>query len=107
MKVENKSLEYAQKIGVTISKISVRKMTSRWGSCSSSGNLSYALNLVFAPESMVDYVCAHEVSHLIHMNHGKDFWDCTQKLYPEVKVARKWFKENRRSLFCYQLTPRF
>ncbi len=99
-KVQLKSHEYAAKIGVTISKIAVKKMRSRWGSCSSAGNLSYALHLVFAPEPMIDYVCAHEVAHLLHMNHGKDFWNCTQSLYPEYKYARKWFRENSKSLFA-------
>ena len=102
-KVESKSQEYAKKIGVKISKVSVKIMKSRWGSCSSKGNLSYALNLVFAPESMIDYVCAHEVAHLMHMNHSKDFWHCTRLLYPEYARARQWFKENGKFLFTYNL----
>jgi hypothetical protein len=94
---------YAKMIDKEISHISVKKMRSRWGSCSSNGRLSYALNLVFASEEAILYICAHEVAHLKHMNHSHDFWGCVHSVFPRYKIVRKWLKLNGAGLFVYDV----
>ena len=61
-------------IGKNVARVGVRDTKSRWGSCSSQGTLSFSWRLVFAPEAVIDYVVAHEVAHLVEMNHGPRFW---------------------------------
>ena len=102
-KVTSASYAYAQTINKEISNISVKKMRSRWGSCSSNGRISYALNLVFAPEEAVLYICAHEVAHLKHMNHSPAFWGCVCNIFPEYKIVQKWLKLNGAGLFIYDV----
>lgn len=71
-------------------KIAVRDQTSRWGSCSSTGVLSFSWRLVLAPPHVLDYVAAHEVAHLAEMNHGPRFWALVKKAYPEYQTAKSW-----------------
>ncbi|MBY0280667.1 MAG: M48 family metallopeptidase [Alphaproteobacteria bacterium] len=92
---------YAKCLNVKVSKVSIRDTHSRWGSCSSSGNLSYSWRLAFAPEEVIKYVCAHEVSHLIHMNHSQAFWDTVQSLCPTYKKHKTWLSQQGRQLFLY------
>ncbi len=94
------SLNFAQKLGVEIKKVSVKTMHARWGSCSSTGNLNYNWRLIFAPEEILRYVCAHEVSHRKHMNHSKDFWNTVGTLYPDFAAARVWLKKNGNTLYA-------
>jgi len=75
-------------------KISIRDTRSRWGSCSSKGGLSFSWRLVMAPENVLDYVVAHEVSHLIHMNHGPCFWQTVAKLSDNMDASRAWLRAN-------------
>jgi len=91
----------AARIGRQVARIGVREMRSRWGSCSSAGNLSFCWRLVFAPHSVLDYVVAHEVAHLVEMNHGPQFWRLVSALCPGSAAARTWLKEHRAELFCY------
>jgi predicted metal-dependent hydrolase len=71
-------------------KIAVRDQTSRWGSCSSTGVLSFSWRLILAPPHILDYVAAHEVAHLAEMNHGPRFWAIVKKAYPEFQAAKTW-----------------
>lgn len=71
-------------------KIAVRDQTSRWGSCSSTGVLSFSWRLILAPRHILDYVAAHEVAHLAEMNHGPKFWALVKKAYPEFQTAKTW-----------------
>jgi predicted metal-dependent hydrolase len=99
--VEKESVKFAKKLGVTIAKITVKSMHTRWGSCSSAGNLNYNWRLIFAPESILSYVCAHEVCHRIHMNHSKAFWDTVAKICPDYELARAWLRKNGSSLYAF------
>ncbi len=74
---------------------------SRWGSCSGSGNLSFSWRLIFAPEAVLDYVVAHEVAHLIEMNHGPRFWRLVASLVPDSAGPQAWLKRHRGRLFSY------
>ncbi len=76
------------------SRISIRDTRSRWGSCTASGQLSFSWRLVLAPPEILDYVAAHEVAHLIEMNHGPRFWRLCRQLAPQTEQARIWLKEH-------------
>lgn len=95
------SLRFAKALGVTIAKVSLKSMHTRWGSCSSAGNLNYNWRLILAPEEVLTYVCAHEVSHRIHMNHSKAFWDTVAQIYPNYTTARSWLKKHGSSLYVF------
>lgn len=84
---------YADLIGVKYNKISIRKQATRWGSCSSKGNLSFNLKILCAPIEMVAYVALHEVMHLKHFNHSRDFWNEIQQVMPDYKKRMNYFKQ--------------
>ena len=90
--------EYAQKIEVSFSKISIRDPKSRWGSCSSEKKMMFSWRLVMAPKDISSYVAAHEVAHLIHMNHSKEFWKVVNYLCPSYLNHRTWLRNNGRKL---------
>ncbi|MCB1482666.1 MAG: M48 family metallopeptidase [Rhodobiaceae bacterium] len=92
---------HAAKIGMKPGRITVRDTTSRWGSCSASGGLSFSWRLVLAPPFVLDYVAAHEVAHLEHMNHSSRFWALTKRLYPDTDRAEAWLKRHGRGLHRY------
>jgi hypothetical protein len=91
----------AARIGKTIARVGVRDPKSRWGSCSSSGALSFSWRLIFAPEAVIDYVVAHEVAHLVEMNHGPRFWRLVATLVPDVDKPRVWLRRHRLELLAY------
>ncbi len=93
--------DYGDKMGVVIKRISIRDTTSRWGSCSSQGALSFSWRLILAPPFVLDYVCAHEVAHLLEMNHSDRFWAHVDTHCPHTRQAKKWLKANGRSLHRY------
>src|SRR5438270_786943 len=79
----------------------VRDTRSRWGSCAAAGNLSFSWRLILAPEAVLDYVVAHEVAHLVHMNHGPRFWRLVETLAPDARRHRAWLARNRARLLRY------
>lgn len=85
---------YARIIGVTYNKVSVKKVHSRWGSCSSEGNLNFNCMLMLCPKEVIDSVIVHELCHRIHMNHSKEFYECVLKFCPDYYESDKWLKEN-------------
>ena len=84
---------FAKVIGVTYGKITIRNQKTRWGSCSSKGNLNFNCLLMLAPPEVLDYVVVHELCHRKQMNHSKAFWSEVEKVLPDYKEARKWLKE--------------
>jgi predicted metal-dependent hydrolase len=79
-------------VGVPARRITIRDTTSRWGSCSARGSLNFSWRLVMAPAFVLDYLAAHEVAHLVHMNHSSKFWALTRKLAPQTERAEIWLK---------------
>ncbi|MCR5153364.1 MAG: DUF45 domain-containing protein [Lachnospiraceae bacterium] len=94
-----KTEAYAKIIGVTYGKISVRIQETRWGSCSSKGNLNYNLLLMLTPTEVQDYVVVHELCHRKQMNHSVRFWKEVENILPDYKVRRKWLKDNGAAIF--------
>lgn len=93
--------KHAARAGVSIGRISVREMRSRWGSCAASGNLAFSWRLVLAPPGVLDYVAAHEVAHRRHMDHSPAFWSLVAALVPDYLRHENWLKRYGRLLHAY------
>jgi predicted metal-dependent hydrolase len=100
------SRRYAAELGVPIKRISVRDQSSRWGSCSNTGVLSFSWRLILAPPYVLDYLAAHEVAHLLELNHSRRFWRLVGRLYPNVERAKVWLDVNGTDLHRYGLADR-
>ena len=85
----------ATSIGRRVLRISVRDTRTRWGSCAHDGALCFSWRLILAPAAVVDYVVAHEIAHLKHMNHGARFWCTVEDLAPGSGAQRSWLRRNR------------
>jgi len=85
-------------LGKAYGRVSVRDTRTRWGSCSSTGNLSFCWRLVLAPDYVLDYVVAHEVAHLQEHNHSSVFWALTEQLTDHVHAGKRWLSEHGESL---------
>ena len=92
---------HAARLGVRARRLTMRDQKSRWGSCSSSGQLSFSWRLILAPSFVLDYVAAHEVAHLAEMNHGPRFWRLVEKTLPEYDAARVWLRLRGMELYRY------
>ena len=99
--LEKRVRVHAAHLEVEVVSISMRSQTTRWGSCSSTGKLNFNWRLILAPEAVVDYVVAHEVAHLVEMNHGPAFWRVVRSLVPDPVAPRAWLKRHRTRLFSY------
>jgi predicted metal-dependent hydrolase len=95
------SRRYAAELGVKVKRISVRDQASRWGSCTAEGGLSYSWRLVLAPPSVLDYLAAHEVAHLVEMNHSRRFWRIVARLCPDWERAKHWLNTHGTALHRY------
>lgn len=90
---------FAPLVGVTYGRITIRNQKTRWGSCSSKGNLNFNCRLMKAPASVLDYVIVHELCHRLEMNHSPRFWALVEQVMPDYRVHRKWLREHGSSLF--------
>ena len=83
---------YEKELGVTIRKVTIRRMNTRWGSCNSLGNISIRKEAKSLPPRILDYLLYHEASHRLHPNHGPDFWATIAKRFPDYKELRALLK---------------
>ncbi len=92
---------HAAALGLVARKVTIRDTTSRWGSCSARGDLSFSWRLILAPSFVLDYLAAHEVAHLKEMNHSHRFWALVHRLCPRTEEAEAWLKRNGAALHAY------
>lgn len=90
--IEDRLKEYSGIIGVEYNSIRIKDTKSRWGSCSSKGNLNFSWRIVMAPKEVMDYVIIHELCHLKHMNHSKEFWETVGQYMPDYEKHKDWLR---------------
>lgn len=86
--------QFGERIRVSPNRITIREQKTRWGSCSSKGNLNFNWRAMMAPAVIVDYLVVHELCHLIHPNHSRHFWDTVGAVMPDYQAHRSWLREN-------------
>lgn len=94
----DKTLRLAKQIGRECTGVKMRRTKTKWGHCTHDGEIQFNWQIILAPEPVVDYLVAHEVSHLVHHNHGKRFWRHVEKLCPDYLEHEKWLKINGHKL---------
>jgi predicted metal-dependent hydrolase len=92
---------YADRLGVAVRRITIRDQASRWGSCSTSGALSFSWRLILAPRYVLDYLAAHEVAHMVEMNHSPRFWRLLNRICPHLERAKLWLDLHGTDLHRY------
>lgn len=95
---------HAEALGRQPTKMTLRDTRSRWGSCSSRGELMFSWRLIMAPSEVLDYVAAHEVAHLAHMDHSSRFWSQVEALMPDFAPRRAWLKREGAALHAVDFT---
>ncbi len=101
-KLVDASQIYADLLGRKLARVTLRDTRSRWGSCTEAGNLMFSWRLIMAPPEVLKYVAAHEVAHLVEMNHSADFWQQVEGLMPDYQTPRRWLKQNGTQLHRVQ-----
>lgn len=91
--LESRADYFAGQLGVSFGRISIRDQKTRWGSCSSAGNLNFNWKLALVPPEVLDYVVVHELAHRLEMNHSASFWARVEQILPDYKKRRAWLKE--------------
>ncbi len=89
---------WAQKMNLQPMSVSIRGQTSRWGSCTSRGDINLNWKLLAVPPDVIDYVVIHELAHLIHMDHSPRFWNLVAEYFPDHKRAKRWLREHEPEL---------
>jgi predicted metal-dependent hydrolase len=102
--LETASRRFAADLGLAVRKVAVRDQSSRWGSCSTTGVLSFSWRLILAPGHVLEYLAAHEVAHLVEMNHSAKFWRVVSRLCPEHRRAKAWLDVHGTDLHRYGLS---
>lgn len=92
--IPEKVVKYAMQLGVHFGRITIRNQHTRWGSCSSKGNLNFNCLLMLCPDEVVNYVVIHELCHRLEMNHSKKFWAHVEQMMPDYKIQKQWLKEH-------------
>ncbi|MGH6769473.1 MAG: M48 family metallopeptidase [Xanthobacteraceae bacterium] len=95
------SRRYAAELGVKIKRVCVRDQSSRWGSCSNTGVLSFSWRLILAPPFVLDYLAAHEVAHLVELNHSRRFWKLLDRINSDCERAKAWLDAHGADLHRY------
>jgi hypothetical protein len=99
--LEAASLRHAKALGLAVRRVTVRDQSSRWGSCSTTGLLSFSWRLILAPHYVLDYLAAHEVAHLVEMNHSAKFWRVVRRICPDHERAKVWLDVHGAELHRY------
>ena len=91
---------YAPLVGVTWNNLTIRTQRTRWGSCSSKGNLNFNCLLALVPQKVLDYVVVHELCHRKEMNHSERFWKEVARIMPDYQIQRQWIKDHGANLIA-------
>ncbi|MGL4606793.1 MAG: M48 family metallopeptidase [Eubacteriaceae bacterium] len=91
--IEKRVLYFSELMGVKPKKIKINGAKTRWGSCTSQGNLNFSWYLIMGEKSCIDYVIVHELAHLIELNHSKEFWRVVEKFQPQYKKEKEKLKK--------------
>ena len=97
--LEHKTYQYAKLFSVQPKRISIKDYRSRWGSCNSTGNISFNWRIIIAPSKIIDYLVVHELAHIIHHNHSSKYWKLVNFIYPDYKECRSWLKNYSHNLY--------
>ena len=92
---------YAEAVGKRPTRVTLRDTTTRWGSCTPTGRLAFCWRLILAPVDVMDYVVAHEMAHLVELNHGPRFWRLVARLVPDIDHPRRWLGDHGIRLHRY------
>ena len=98
VRISQRAAHFAPQVGVSYGRITIRSQHTRWGSCSSQGNLSFNCLLMLAPPEVADYVVVHELCHRKEMNHSAAFWAEVERILPGYKTQKQWLKEHGTAL---------
>ena len=98
-------LEFAQRVGRRPAGVRIKDTRAQWGSCTPQGILSFSWRLVLAPPFVLRYVAAHEVAHLVELNHSAAFWRLNEQLDPDHAQARAWLRRHGRMLHAVGTRP--
>ncbi|MFO7830561.1 MAG: SprT family zinc-dependent metalloprotease [Desulfuromonadaceae bacterium] len=93
-KLNQKVEQLAPQVGAHPSQVEIKSFKARWGSCSSTGVVQFNWRIMLAPTQMVDYVVVHELCHLLQHNHSKAYWREVERVMPDYRACREWFKLN-------------
>ena len=96
--ISERAAWFAERHGFAYKQVKITSARTRWGSCSSSGTLSFTWRLIMAPLSIIDYVIIHELAHTVQRNHAAAFWNVVQGIIPDYKQKRAWLKTNGHTL---------
>ena len=96
------AMRESARIGVTYKRITIRDTRSRWGSCSTTGTLSFSWRLALAPREVLDYVVVHELCHLRHHDHSRRFWSLVREVWPQYREHKAWLDDHGWELLAYR-----
>jgi len=97
-KIKERVEKYKEQLDVEPNNVVIKKQKKRWGSCSSKDNLNFNWKIIMAPMTIVDYLVVHELTHLKHNNHSKEFWKTVESIIPDYEERLKWLKINGRQM---------
>lgn len=99
--IADRTMEYSEIIGVSYNNIRIKDTKSRWGSCSGRGNLNFSWRIIMTPAIVMDYIIIHELCHLRHLNHSKEYWKTVEQYMPDYRRHKEWLKINGTKLRIY------
>ena len=104
-RLAERAMHHAGRLGRAFGRITLRDTRSRWGSCSSKGDLMFSWRLIMAPPEVLDYVAVHEVAHLVEMNHSPAFWATCERLCIDYETPRQWLRERGAEILAWCFDP--
>jgi predicted metal-dependent hydrolase len=98
LKINELINDYKKHLDVEPNNVVIKKQRKRWGSCSSKQNLNFNWKIIMAPLEIIEYLVVHELVHLIHPNHSKDYWQTVAEIIPDYNEKKEWLRINGRRL---------